>query len=454
MKREELPVAAGDPGLRADPLADATIARALGPVGSAGPDVAAIALLNAQIARWECNRDLEGWRAGPDVPPRMAAALEDYVAAARALPAWADADAIARAENLFMDMSMASCTLLFCASLPQCYVMPDLAAVLHTAGQLERHTDYRVRSTAAMIFPVMLRGGLTALDGGGVAQALKVRLIHATIRYLILRGDPADAMVAPRRLPRIAARAGGLHQSLYAKGWDIDRRGLPCNQQELAYTLLTFSYVFVQGMRDLGIGATPADEQAYLHTWNVLGHVLGIERGLMADTMDEARALFAALQATSQDQAHDPDPRPALAADLVAALQHYIPLRLLKPFPVLLTRHLCGPAATRALGLTQQVSLAARCAFVVCAGLVRTIDTLARPLWPGFSLSRLATRVLGYHLTTRLLMDQTRPLKLPDALLGRVQETMATWQADPRAPRWVARLENRLTGRAAPATKG
>nr|WP_314547383.1 oxygenase MpaB family protein [uncultured Massilia sp.] len=462
MMRDELPLASDNPSLRADPLADATIARALGPVGDAGPDLAAIGLLNAEIARWEHNRDLDGWRASPGLPAHMAQALEDYVAAARVLPPWADVDAIARAENLFMDMSMASCTLLFCASLPQCYVMPDLAAVLHAAGQLERHTDYRVRSTAAMIFPVMLRGGLTDPDGGGVAQAIKVRLIHATIRHLILRGDAADALVAPRRLPRIAPRGDGLYQTLYARGWDIDRVGLPCNQEELAYTLLTFNYVFVNGMRDLGIPADAEDELAYLHAWNVLGHVLGIERGLMADTMDEARALFDAIQATNREHANyklndQPDPRPALAADLVAALQHYIPLRLLKPFPVLLTRHLCGPAASRDLGLTQHVSLPARLAFSTAAGLVRTIDAVARQAVPNFSLSRLASRVLGYHLTARLLMDETRPLRLPDALLNSVQETMCTWHTDPRAPRWVGKLEQRFTAgpdNAAAAAKG
>jgi hypothetical protein len=62
--------------------------------------------------------------------------------------------------------------------------------VLHVAGQLEAHTEHRIRQTAAMVFPVMLRGGLTDPSGCGVAQVLKVRLIHATIRHLILHGDP------------------------------------------------------------------------------------------------------------------------------------------------------------------------------------------------------------------------------------------------------------------------
>jgi hypothetical protein len=453
MRRDALePGLADNPALRADPLADATIARILGPGQPGGPDMAAIGLLNREIARWQLNGDLVGWRASPGLPPAMAAALEDYVAEARVLPDWADAGMIARAEVLFMEMSMASCTLLFCASLPQCYVIPDLAAVLHAAGQLEQHTDYRVRATAAMIFPVMMRGGLTAPPGGGVAQAIKVRLIHAVIRHLVLRGDVAEALVAPRRLPPLLTRAGStMQQALYAHGWDIDRLGLPCNQEELGYTLLTFNYVFLHGLRRLGLRLDPGDEQAYMHAWNVLGHVLGIEREQMTDTMADAERAFTAIQAQARGQQRKDDPRPALAAALMATIQRYVPLRILKPFPVLLTRHLIGKDASRDLGLDRRVSLLSRGLFVLVFGLVRGIDALARLVFPGFSISRLITRIVGYNITVKLLMDETRPLKLPDALLGEVGDAVHTWHNDDAAPRWVNALERRFTGRAKPA---
>ncbi|MEB0178442.1 oxygenase MpaB family protein, partial [Undibacterium sp. CCC3.4] len=68
--------------------------------------------------------------------------------------------------------------------------------------------------------------------------------------------------------------------------------GLPCNQEELAYTLLTFGYVFLRSLRTLGLGLAQEDELAYLHTWNVVGHILGIRRELMAETMEQAEALF------------------------------------------------------------------------------------------------------------------------------------------------------------------
>ena len=439
-----------NPALRADPLADATIARILGSGKPGGPDTETIAVLNKEIARWQLNGDLDGWRASPGLPEGMGAALEAYVEQARVLPDWADAAKIARAEVLFMEMSMASCTLLFCASLPQCYVIPDLAAVLHAAGQLEQHTDYRVRATAAMIFPVMMHGGLTTPLGGGVAQAIKVRLIHAMIRHLVLRGDVAEALVAPRRVPPLLARGGTMPQVLYAHGWDIDRLGLPCNQEELAYTLLTFNYVFLQGLRRLGLGLPQGDEEAYMHTWNVLGAVLGIEPGLMTETMIEAARRFADIQGSCRGQSRKPDPRPALAGALVATMQRYIPPRILKPFPVLLTRHLIGKDAARDLGLDGRVSLLSRALFVLGFGLVRGIDAVGRLVFPGFSISRLVTRILGYQLTAKLLMDETRPLKLPAALQNEVSDAMRAWHNDDKAPRWMNAIERRFTGRPAP----
>ena len=443
MNRDAYPLQS--PAMRADPPADRAVAAML--AGAEGPHQLAerIAVVNRALARWDSNGVLAGWQPDPAIDPRVGAALQQYLADCRALPDWADPARIARAEALFIDMSMLSCTLLFCASLPECYVLPDLSAVLHAAGQLEAHTDYRVRSTAAMIFPVMLAGGLTSPQGGGVAQALKVRLIHATIRHLILRGSPDEAMGAGPVRPLLAA-GGGIYHVLYAHGWDTDRNGLPCNQEELAYTLLTFHYVFLRSLRKLGLGLARQDEEDYLHAWNVLGHLLGIERSLMAHTMEEAQAAFGQIQARGRLLRRDPDPRPALAGALMQAMADEIPLRLLKPFPTLLTRHLCGRDASADLGLHGRLPLPSRFLFAAGLVLVRTIDTAARLVVPGFSISRMLTRALGYRLVTRFLMDQTRPLRLPDALLGDVRDALGTWRRDPHAPRWMDRLEARLAG--------
>lgn len=437
--------------LRADPLADDTIAAILH--GCEGSQWEAITQVNRLLAQWNSNADVQGWRAPEGTPAPIATALQAYLAAAAPLPAWADAARIARAEELFFDMSMLSCSLLFCASLPECYVVPDLAGVLHVAGQLEAHCDYRVRSTAAMIFPVMMKGGLTSPQGGGIAQILKVRLIHATIRHLIVRGNPADAARAGAGagalLPALDAPCRHVYDTLYNNGWDVPANGLPCNQEELAYTLLTFHYIFLRGLRQLGLGLAPQDEEAYLHAWNVVGHVLGIEDGLLVHGMAQAEASFDALQARGRMSPFLPDPRPALGAALMKAMQDEIPLRILKPFPVLLTRYLCGDAARVDLALDQRVNLLSRALFALGMGLTRAIDSVVRLALPGFSLCRMMTRIFGYQFTVKFLMNQTRPLKLPAALLNQVEHTVRSWSDDPHEPRWMNALEARLAGRTA-----
>ncbi|MFN3440184.1 MAG: oxygenase MpaB family protein [Acidovorax sp.] len=443
----------------ADPLADKTIADILGDwpegdVAADAPQWARIDTVNHLFGQWADNASLVGWTAqGKGVDAAMSKALNDYVQTAQVLPPWADAAKIERAEKLFMEHGALSCILLFCASLPECYVIPDLSSVLHTSGQLEQNAEYRIRSTAAMIFPVMMHGGMGE-RGAGVAQVLKVRLIHATIRNLILHGSPQSAVaqllaggaghIAPQALPTQGGRQA-MFQTLYARGWNLKGNGLPCNQEELAYTLLTFGYVFLRSLRRLGIGLRAKDEEAYLHAWNVVGHILGIERSLMVDTMDEAEALMARMQARGRAEPVTPDPRPALGQALMRTMEKALPWNIVKPFPQLMTRYLCGRATANDLGLTQPVPWSSALLFWGVLLVARAIDILVRWRLPRFSIVRTLTRILGYHFMSRVLMSQTRPLQLPTELLNQVDDVMHSWSDDPKAPRWLNRMEDKLT---------
>lgn len=443
----------------ADPLADQTIADILGdwPVGDVtvdAPQWARIDTVNRLFGEWTDNATLATWQAqGAGVDDAMAKALNHYVQTAQVLPEWADAQKIERAEKIFMEHGALSCILLFCASLPECYVIPDLSSVLHTSGQLEQNAEYRIRSTAAMIFPVMMHGGLTQ-RGAGVAQVLKVRLIHATIRNLILHGSPQDAvrqllaggngLVAAQR-PIAQGGRQAMFQALYARGWNLQGDGLPCNQEELAYTLLTFGYVFLRSMRRLGIGLPRVQEEAYLHAWNVVGHILGIDRSLMVDTMEQGESLMARMQARGRAEPVTLDPRPALGQALMQTMEKALPWKIVKPFPQLMTRYLCGRATADDLGLTQPIPWSSALLFWGVLLLARGIDAVLRLVLPQFSIVRTLTRILGYHFMSRVLMSQTRPLQLPTELLNQVDDVVHSWSDDPHAPGWLNRLEDRLT---------
>jgi hypothetical protein len=75
---------------------------------------------------------------------------------------------------------------------------------------------------------------------------------------------------------------------------------------------------------------------------------------------------------------------------------------------------------------------------------VRGIDAVVRLVLPQFAISRLLARIVGYRFTVRILMDQTRPLKLPEALLGQVNVVLQDWHTDPKAPNWMNRLERTM----------
>ena len=432
----------------ADPLADDTIATIIGPWPDADAlDAAALArigLVNRLMSTWGNNASLPNWSAPEGTDPLIADALQAYLRQGSAVPNWADRGKVERAEQIFMEDGPLSCTLLFCASLPQCYVMPNLADVLHIAGQLEAHTEHRVRQTAAMIFPVMMRGGLMGDQGNGLAQVLKVRLIHATIRHLILHGNPqtVNGVVASHRAANLPS---GMHDALMRHGWNVNKQGLPCNQTELAYTLLTFNYVFLKGLRTLGQALPSADEEAYLHTWNVMGHVLGIQSDLMAHSMAQAQEMFARMQQQTRSAPANPDVRPALGQALMNAMARSLELPVIRHLPVPMTQWLVGPQTAAEIGLGQRASWRVRCLFFILRNLVSIIDGIGRLISKKFSISRVITRIMGYHLLTRLLLSQTRPLALPDQVLGDLHQTIAQWGDDPKALDWINRWEDQWT---------
>lgn len=449
-----------DPRFLADPHADRAIAAILGPDHSGEPAWARLNQVSRAFGAWSTNGDVTHWSPPADLPPDVVAALREYLVAAQSLPAWADPEKIARAEHLFVNYGVLSVTLLFCSSLPECYVLPDLSAVLDQSGQLEQHAEYRIRSTGAMIFPVMMAGGLTADSGGGIAQVMKVRLIHATIRHLILRASPEAALGANAAthaaIEPLAAyqTTQNMYQRMYGMGWDIPLRGLPCNQHELAYTLLTFNYVFLRSMRALDLALSREDEVAYLHTWNVAGYFLGIHESLMAHTYEDAERLFNEMQregrARFQERAGvalgtPADPRARLGNALMAAMQSVIPPGPAKSFPVQLTRYLCGHDTACDLGIDGRISTVSRLMFAAMMGLIWLLDRIGRLFSPGFALSRMLTRVVGKRLMGALLMSQTRSLALPTHLLDEAGRLSTSWVTDAKAPLWQQRLEQWLT---------
>jgi len=278
------------------------------------------------------------WDANGEPSPFLPEDVRAYMKTASALPPWRDEGMVNEAEAFFLLYGLASSTLLACASLPQCYVMKYGTEVLAYTKFLQVDPTRRVRETAQMVMDVMVPGGLTPM-GRGVRATMKVRVMHAIVRHMI-RSDPRAA-------------ANPADPALQAKF------GLPINQEDMVYTLMTFSYVVIEGFRTMGYEMTDRQREGYIHCWNVVGFLMGIREELLPARFNDAAELFEAIQRRQHGASVAGQ---KLTAALLNAVEDALPGEHHDPLVAALARKLVGDTTADLLGiarpsLLQQVRL-------------------------------------------------------------------------------------------------
>ena len=245
---------------------------------------------------------------GPVVSP-----YDDYLARDDAqLPAWAtgaDADEFGRRSSAFFEAhSLHIGSALFCASLPAGYASPRGARVLVLTGRLGDAPVRRIAETAQFLVDVMAVGGL---DRGrpGYEDIQRVRTMHAAIRHFILN-DP--------KVPRSRFHPPPLD------GW-CDAWGMPINQEDLLGALLTFTVTVFDVLERLGVECDPADIDAYMFQWCVIGHLMGVRPDILP--LDRAAAAAAAelIRARQCERSRDGQ---HLTRALVGSVQGTMPRRV------------------------------------------------------------------------------------------------------------------------------
>ncbi|MDP2340003.1 MAG: oxygenase MpaB family protein [Deltaproteobacteria bacterium] len=245
------------------------------------------------------------------IPPGLPAKARAYFKDTEGLPPWADPALILQGQKLFTQHGWLMAAGLFCSSLPQAYCAANGARVLTQTQGMTRHVRRRILETAQFLFDVCVEGGF-APGGRGIRAAQKVRLMHATIRHLVLlKGE-----------------------------WDPPALGLPINQEDLAGTLMTFSVVLLDAVKTCGVTVPADDAAAFLHLWKVCGHFLGVDPALVPHDVADGRAL---MQAIRDDQWNQSVQGQLLAADLIEAVEEYLPGEVLDDLPEALIRFFTPP---------------------------------------------------------------------------------------------------------------
>ncbi|WP_224371026.1 oxygenase MpaB family protein [Hyalangium versicolor] len=200
-----------------------------------------------------------------DLPSsRLPPYVQEYLARTQAEVPRLDREKLRQGQEIFERFGPEVMLVLGFYSLPASYAARKGVQVLYRTGYLHKHPVRRIFETAQMVLDVMTEGGLEP-DGRGVRTVQKVRLMHSAVRYMI-RHDTRNP-------------------------WDAQELGEPVNQEDLAGTLMTFSFVVLEGLKMLHIHLTPEQQESWLYAWAAVGRVLGVDPKLVPTSMDEARQL-------------------------------------------------------------------------------------------------------------------------------------------------------------------
>jgi hypothetical protein len=265
----------------------------------------------------------------------------DYLKATAAPPAWMNHELARHAQEVLTSNGLIAFTILGCASLPECYVDRPGVPALWLTQNINAHVYRRIVETAQFVIGVMSPGGMER-NGKGLQAAQKVRLMHASIRHLVLAAP--DEQLAKGQTEDIA----GVFRN---HTWKTEL-GLPLNQEDLAYTLQTFAWVGIRGMRALDCHLTPDQEEGIVQVWNAAGFLMGIREDLLPANVKEAEILFSRIKARV---AAESEPGKSMEAALLNYQESMMPghLRGLRHLPRMVTRHLVGDATADMLGIPE-----------------------------------------------------------------------------------------------------
>jgi ER-bound oxygenase mpaB/B'/Rubber oxygenase, catalytic domain len=224
------------------------------------------------------------------------------------LPEWAEEGLMNEGFAFFKRFVAPIAMLLGCYSLPYCYAGADGAQVLYFSEKIYKNTTKRLNDTGDFVREMHIKANFK--NGEAFVRAYKVRLMHGIIRVYLKNSGK----------------------------WNEDW-GLPLNQEDKAGTNLAFSYIVLVGLKKLGFQYSDSEAEAYLHTWKVIGHFMGVKPELLLDTMQEAALLDRLI---SKRNFRSSEVGKYLTKALIDSSRSVIKIPFLKEMPTAIMREMLG----------------------------------------------------------------------------------------------------------------
>ncbi|GGS73584.1 MULTISPECIES: oxygenase MpaB family protein [Streptomyces] len=335
--------------------------------------------------------------AGAPLPEGLPDVAREYLAATSAPPSWVDWEEMEKARLFFVDNNVHISTALSFASMPACYVVPNVARLLSATHGLE-YPSKRMAETGQFTVYLMRPD---AFEAGSrfIPAAQKVRLLHAAIRHHLVREDR----------------------------WDAAALGVPICQEDMIGGQLFFSLLVLDSLHRLGIHMSAEGAEAYYYAWRVVGAMLGVDQDAVPKTLDDARDFLDRYMirhmGPSEEGAH-------LTRQLIDLYEEVVPGTFFDPIVSALIRHLIGDTCADWLQVPRTPWDTVVRAVPHLLGVLETIEDRS-PLG-AWALDRLG------HLTTVLeLSSLTRGRVMHYAIPEQLKKEYGVTGQVPRTHRWT-----------------
>ena len=136
----------------------------------------------------------------------------------------------------------------------------NIAKSFFLTGRLRDKGVRRLKQNNRHMLEIFMPGGMEK-HADGWTHSLRVRLVHAKLRYLL-------------------AKSGD---------WDIDELGLPISSAHLGFAVSAFSARLLKHLKSLGASFDEEERRSFMAVWRYSGYLMGIPETILF--RDEADAL-------------------------------------------------------------------------------------------------------------------------------------------------------------------
>ncbi|MFB4315039.1 oxygenase MpaB family protein [Actinomadura sp. 21ATH] len=262
----------------------------------------------------DVNRKLRTWtKNGQALPSGLPADLRDFMERARRLPSWADQAKLDTAVDFNEKRGLyLGVTYGFASGMMSTVIPREARAVYYSKGGADMRD--RITKTAKLGYDIGTANAYKP-DGEMIVTCVKTRLAHAGVRHL-------------------------LPKSPY---WNkVADETVPISQADMMVTWHSLPTTVMQNLVKWKVPIPAAESEAFLHSWQLCAHMLGIKDEYIPKSWDEANSQAKQVL----DPILAPTPEGIKLADMLLNLATIVPggplKYVTKPILGALTRYVLG----------------------------------------------------------------------------------------------------------------